>query len=179
MAFTRSRPYRKNDNARVEQKNWTHARQLLGYDRLGDPECLDALNEAYRNWCTLKNFFVPVMRLEEKTRIGGKYRKRYDKPGSSADRLLEWEGIDRKKAAWIRQQKRKLNPFELNHRVEESLGKAFEINRRELEDQAIWPEEESPPGSSPVPAAASLIGQPPTAPDLFVQPQAERLLSTP
>jgi hypothetical protein len=56
VAFTRSRPYRKNDNARVEQKNWTHARQLLGYDRLSDPESLDAINEAYRCWCTLKNF---------------------------------------------------------------------------------------------------------------------------
>ena len=145
----------------MEQKNWTHARQPLGYDRLGDPECLDALNEAYRNWCTLKNFFVPVMRLEEKTRIGGTYRKRYDNPRSPADRLLEWKGIDRKKAAWIRQQKRALNPFELNRRVEESLGKAFEINRREPEDEAIWPEEESPSGSSPVP------------------PLAERLLSTP
>ena len=66
VAFTRSRPYRKNDNARVEQKNWTHARQLLGYDRLSDPDQLGAINEAYRAWCTLKNFFVPVMKLKEK-----------------------------------------------------------------------------------------------------------------
>ena len=48
VAFTRSRPYRKNDNARVEQKNWTHARQLLGYYRLSNPESLDVINEAYR-----------------------------------------------------------------------------------------------------------------------------------
>ena len=98
---------------------------------------------------------------KEHGRLGGTYRKRYDNPRSPADRLLEWKGIDRKKAAWIRQQKRALNPFELNRRVEESLGKAFEINRREPEDEAIWPEEESPSGSSPVP------------------PLAERLLSTP
>jgi len=125
VAFTRSRPYRKNDNAGVEQKNWTHARQLLGYDRLGDPEKLDAINEAYRAWCTLKNFFVPVMKLKEKTRVGAKYRKRYDKPRTPADRMLEWEGISREKAAWIRKQKRELNPFELQEQVELALKQVF------------------------------------------------------
>lgn len=57
----------------------------------------------------LKNFFVPVMKLQEKTRVGGKYHKRYDKARTSADRMLECEGINREKAAWIRE----LNPFDL------------------------------------------------------------------
>lgn len=173
VAFTRSRPYRKNDNARVEQKNWTHARQLLGYDRLGDPDCLNAFNDAYRDWCTLKNFFVPVMKLEEKTRIGGRYRKRYDKPKTPADRMLDWAGIDRKKAAWIRKQQRELNPFELQRRVEASLKQAFEIARHNFDDENDWMEEDA----APAPPAASLIDQSPTAPDLFAQQQAERELT--
>ena len=135
VAFTRSRPYRKNDNARVEQKNWTHARQLLGYDRLSDPEALEAINEAYRAWCTLKNFFVPVMKLEEKTRVGGRYRKRYDEAKTPADRMLEWEGINRKKAAWIRKQKRELNPFGLQEQVEAALRKAFKRKPIETEEE--------------------------------------------
>ena len=53
------------------------------------------------------------MKLQEKTRVGGKYHKRYDKARTSADRMLEWEGINREKAAWIREPKRELNPFVL------------------------------------------------------------------
>lgn len=170
VAFTRSRPYRKNDNARVEQKNWTHARQLLGYDRLSDPESLDAINEAYRCWCTLKNFFVPVMKLEEKTRVGGKYRKRYDQPRTPADRMLEWEGLDRKKAAWLRRQKRELNPFELQERVESALKQVFACKLPE-------PAEREHPPEPPARPSASLIDRSPTAPGLFAQPKAEQALT--
>lgn len=127
VAFTRSRPYRKNDNARVEQKNWTHARQLLGYDRLDCLEMLAPLNEAYRNWNLLKNYFTPVMKLTEKVRVGGKYRKKYDKPKTPADRVLAWKGVDRKQAARIRKNQHALNPFELSRAVEASLKEAFEI----------------------------------------------------
>ncbi|MEM7699895.1 MAG: integrase [Verrucomicrobiota bacterium] len=155
VAFTRSRPYRKNDNARVEQKNWTHARQLLGYERLGDPDYLDSINDAYRSWCTLKNFFVPVMKLTEKTWVGGKYRKKYDAPKTPADRLLDWEGITGKKAAWIRRQKRELNPFELQRQVEASLGKAFELKRqiaeKLAEEESAWEEQLEGPRDAPAP----------------------------
>lgn len=179
VAFTRSRPYRKNDNARVEQKNWTHARQLLGYDRLSNPECLDALNEAYRAWCTLKNFFVPVMKLTEKTRVGGKYRKRYDEAKTPADRVLEWEGTSREKAAWIRRRKRELNPFELQRQVESSLKEVFGKNRCEPEDD---PSRVEPSGATDEPPAlppASLIDRSPTAPGLFAQPEAGQALTHP
>lgn len=173
VAFTRSRPYRKNDNARVEQKNWTHARQLLGYDRLSDPESLDAINEAYRAWCTLKNFFVPVMKLKEKTREGGKYRKRYDKPRTPADRMLEWEGIGRTEAAWIRKQKRELNPFELQEQVEAALKKVFAP--RPLDSDIEMRREAPAPPDRP---SASLIDRSPTAPGLFAQPKADQALTS-
>lgn len=179
VAFTRSRPYRKNDNARVEQKNWTHARQLLGYDRLSDPESLDAINEAYRAWCTLKNFFVPVMKLEEKTRVGGKYHKRYDKPRTPADRMLEWEGIGRTETAWIRKQKRELNPFELQEQVEAALKKVFVSTPLEPEPEIPEEEVSEAPETPPARPSASLIDRSPTAPDLFAQPKAEQALTEP
>lgn len=134
VAFTRSRPYRKNDNARVEQKNWTHARQLVGYDRLGNPECVAELNEAYRAWCALKNYFTPVMKLVEKTRVGGRYRKRYDAPRTPAQRLLEWEGLPSEGREQIETALAQLNPFELHRKVERHLGRVFELARSEPED---------------------------------------------
>lgn len=130
VAFTRSRPYRKNDNARVEQKNWTHARQLLGYDRLDLIEMLEPLNEAYRNWNLLKNYFTPVMKLTEKLRIGGRYQKKYDAPTTPADRVLSWPGLDKKQAAGIRKNQRTLNPFELSRAAEASIKEAFEILKK-------------------------------------------------
>ena len=66
--FTRSRAYQKNDNAHVEQKNWTHVRQLLGYDRLDHPHQVELINSLYRIWSLYQNHFCPVMKLIEKKR---------------------------------------------------------------------------------------------------------------
>ncbi len=66
VPFTRSRPYHKNDNAHVEQKNWSHVRQLLGYQRLGNPECLSFINHLYKNvWSAYQNHFIPTFKLLE------------------------------------------------------------------------------------------------------------------
>ena len=71
IEFTRSRPYRKNDNAHVEQKQWTHVRQLLGYDRFEDRRLVARINDLYRNeWRALVNFFLPTMQLIAKHREG-------------------------------------------------------------------------------------------------------------
>lgn len=73
VEFTRSRPYKKDDNAHVEQKNWTHVRKLLGYGRYDTQEAIDAINDLYRNelrW--FQNFFQPSMRLKEKIRVGSR-----------------------------------------------------------------------------------------------------------
>jgi hypothetical protein len=81
VAFTRSRPYRKNDNARVEQKNWTHVRQLVGYDRLAEPAQAELLNELYaQEWSQFRNFFCPTMK-HLRTEVEGSRKKRiYDAP---------------------------------------------------------------------------------------------------
>jgi len=90
VRFTRSRPYRKDDNAHIEQKNWTHVRQWLGYRRFDDPAIVGLLNDLYTNeWRLLHNFFLPSMKLLEKKRIGSKIVKKHDSPKTPHRRVLE------------------------------------------------------------------------------------------
>jgi len=89
VGFTRSRPYHKNDNGHVEQKNWTHVRQLLGYERLADPEMLAQINALYRElWEPLHNYFSASGKLVSKDRHGAKVKRRRDRPMTPCDRLL-------------------------------------------------------------------------------------------
>jgi transposase InsO family protein len=85
---TRSRPYHKNDNARVEQKNGSHVRPLLGYDRFDDPDCVEALNELLILHSYWTNLFRPCMKLVSKVKDGHRYRKKYDQPRTPAQRIL-------------------------------------------------------------------------------------------
>jgi hypothetical protein len=88
--FTRSRPYHKNDNAHVEQKNWSAVRQLLGYERLENPEVIALLNDLYENeWHWYVNYFCSTFKLLEKKKVGSKYVKRYEKPRTPYARLLD------------------------------------------------------------------------------------------
>jgi hypothetical protein len=88
--FTRSRPYHKNDSAHVEQKNWTHVRQLFGYDRFDKPQLVNLMNDLYLNeWRTFQNFFCPTLKLKEKQRINSRYIKKYHPPQTPCQRLLE------------------------------------------------------------------------------------------
>lgn len=94
VQFTRSRPYRKNDNAHVEQKNWTHVRHLFGYDRLDNPRLVGLMNDLYRHeWSLYQNHFCPVMKLIEKKKINSRYYKRYDQPQTPYQRLMTSEHI--------------------------------------------------------------------------------------
>ena len=71
IQFTRSRAYKKDDNAHIEQKNWTHVRQFLGYRRFENPMIVDLLNDLYKNeWRLYHNFFLPSVKLIEKERQG-------------------------------------------------------------------------------------------------------------
>ena len=122
VGFTRSRPYHKNDNAYVEQKNWTHVRQLFAYDRFGDSALLPLVNEIYTDlWEPLNNFFKPCMKLLSKTRHGAKMKKVYDKPLTPCDRLLQSEHMSEEAKAILRSQRAALNPLELSRRLEEKL----------------------------------------------------------
>jgi len=90
LRFSRSRPNKKNDNAYVEQKNWTCVKKIFGYLRYDTPEELVLMNSLYENEFRLyKNFFSPVMKLVKKKRIGGKLIRKYDIPKTPYQRLLE------------------------------------------------------------------------------------------
>jgi hypothetical protein len=81
VAFTRSRPYHKNDNAHVEQKNWTQVRQRLGWERLEDPQLVALINDLYRvEWSAYQNFFCPSMQLASKVRPSAPKTKAGCKP---------------------------------------------------------------------------------------------------
>jgi len=79
VKMTRSRPYKKDDNCYVEQKNFTHVRELFGYARISEPELVSLMNEIYvEYWCPLQNFFVPSQKLLRKTRIGARIKEEFE-----------------------------------------------------------------------------------------------------
>lgn len=128
VAWTRSRAYKKNDQAHVEQKNFTHVRQLLGYGRFDDPQLEAAVNRLYREaWLPMHNHFCPVMKLVEKTREGGKYHKRYDAAATPCDRLLGNPKVDEATKQRLRAERGTLDPFTLQEAVERGLDEVFKL----------------------------------------------------
>ncbi len=126
VQFTRSRAYHKDDNAHVEQKNWTHVRQWLGYDRLDNPKAVPLMNQLYKNeWRLFQNFFCPSMKLVSKERIASRTVKRYDKPLTPYQRVLESPHIDAKTKERLRELYQTLNPFTLRKAMEEDLKAIF------------------------------------------------------
>jgi hypothetical protein len=118
IPLTRSRPYRKNDNAHVEQKNWMNARQLLGYARLDNPDLVPIINDLYRiEWSRFRNFFCPTMKLKEKVRVGSRYRRKYDEPKTPFQRVLESELVVEKKKQELKLLFESLDPFELKKEI--------------------------------------------------------------
>lgn len=123
VKFTRSRPYQKNDNAHVEQKNWTHVRQLLGYQRLEDPSKLELINELYReDWSQFQNFFQPNMKLIRKEKVGSRTRRIYDEPQTPFDRMKRLKrAVSPKRIKRMNEEFREMNPFELRRQMEAKL----------------------------------------------------------
>ena len=126
-SLTRSRPYKKNDNAHVEQKNWSHVRQLFGYDRFEDPQLLPLMNDLYSNeWSLYQNHFCPAMKLLEKQRINSKYHKKYDKPQTPYHRVLASDQIDKQTKQQLKSLHQSLNPFILKRKIEKKLRVIFQ-----------------------------------------------------
>ena len=118
VRFTRSRPYRKNDNAHIEGKNWTHIRQYLGYKRLDKIEWVQQLNELYTTeWRLYFNFFIPSVKLQEKVRIGSKTIKKYDQPKTPFQRILESTKVSESIKLQLKKEYEKLNPFLLQRKM--------------------------------------------------------------
>ena len=128
VAFTRSRAYHKDDNAHVEQKNWTHVRQWLGYERLDHPGVVELLNELYRTeWRLFHNFFCPSVKLVSKERIGSKTIRRHDSPKTPYQRILESPYIELRIKKDLSRQFETLNPFTLRKAMEKRLHKISQL----------------------------------------------------
>src|SRR5882672_966417 len=134
IQFTRSRPYKKDDNAHIEQKNWTHVRKLLGWDRYDSPEAVAALNDLYRNELRLMmNLFQPTVKLASKERIGSRLRRRYTPAQTPLDRLLANSGKDLQPAAQrLRALRDTLDPFALAKAIEKKLQRIYSLANSRL-----------------------------------------------
>jgi len=128
VEFVRRRPYKKNDNAHVEQKNFTHVRALFGYSRFDDPELVIKMNEIYQAyWNPLWNYFTPCMKLKSKVRIGGRIKKLYDDPKTPAQRLIEAPGMSQDQVLYLKEQLRGRNPFWLKQQLDLKLKEFFKL----------------------------------------------------
>jgi len=134
LIFTRSRENKKNDNAYVEQKNWTHVRKILGYFRYDTLMEQKIINSLYRNELRLyKNFFQPVMKLAEKIRIGAKKHRKYEPAKTPFKRLIESDQIDEATKIKLKAVYQKLNPAALKRTIERKtllLYQAYQAKKK-------------------------------------------------
>jgi hypothetical protein len=119
IRLSRSRPYKKNDNAWVEQKNWTHVRKVVGYRRFDTTSELRVLNEIYGVLRLYKNFCLPTLRLRSKIREQGRIQRVYDKPCTPYERVMGSRQVDRKTKQKLRSTYQALNPAALYRRLTE------------------------------------------------------------
>ena len=128
--FTRGRPYKKDDNAHVEQKNWTHVRRLLGWDRYDSAAARTAINALYRHELRLMmNLFQPSVKLQRKTRVGSRLRRVYDTPQTPLDRLLAAAPREASLIA-LQELRGRLDPFTLAATIEQKLRQIQQLAHR-------------------------------------------------
>jgi hypothetical protein len=126
VQFTRSRAYHSDDNAHIEQKNWTHVRQWLGYDRLDNPAVVPLLNELYTNeWRLYHNFYCPSVKLISKERVGSRTVKTYDSPKTPYQRVLESPLVTDYAKRGLQRLFENTNPFMLRRGIEARLKRIF------------------------------------------------------
>lgn len=127
----RSRPYKKDDQAHVEQKNGTHVRRLIGWHRYDTEEAVSAMNDLYCNeWRLLANLFLPSVKLENKIRIGSRIKRIYEDAKTPLDRLLESEHGDRDKLKELHRMRERLDPFELAKGLDHKLDALWKLASR-------------------------------------------------
>jgi len=133
LQFTRGRPYKKDDNAHIEQKNYTHVRKLLGYERYDTNAALQAINDLYRNELRLmENLFQPSVKLIKKVRVGSRLIRKYDKPQTPLDRLIACGKGNPAKIAEFKRLRKTIDPFELAGIIEQKLNVIYDLANRRL-----------------------------------------------
>ena len=122
VIINRGRPYRSNDQCYVEQKNFTHVRELYGWDRYDKKELIALMNDIYKNeWSLLQNLFYPQMKLKTKFRLGAKYKKTYEDPQTPFERVLAQASVTAETKARLIELEKTINPFELKKSIETKL----------------------------------------------------------
>lgn len=129
ITFTRSRPYQKNDQAHVEQKNWSVVRHTVGYDRWETEQELALLESIYDDLRLYLNFFQPSLKLIAKERIGNQTLKRYDTAKTPYQRVLERKDISFEAKARLTHLYIQLNPAELRRRMDLKIAKLWKLSR--------------------------------------------------
>ena len=130
VEFTRARPDHKDDNSYAEQKNWTHVRQLLGFQRIKDPELIPTINALYEAWDLMHNLFCCTQKLQSKTKIGSRYQRRYEKqPRSPAQRLIESDHINEAIKTHLTEQMTNINPIKLKKFIDHHQHKVLSALR--------------------------------------------------
>ena len=148
IQFTRGRPYKKDDNAHIEQKNWTHVRKVVGYLRYDTPAAVAALNALYGHELRLfHNLFLPSVKLIRKERVGARLRRQYDAPRTPLDRLQACPAIDKATVATWVVRRDQLDPFALSQAIDRKIERLLTLA--------------TTPRTRPVPPTASASGGPP------------------
>ncbi len=140
IQLTRGRPYKKDDNAHIEQKNWTHVRKLLAWDRYDTHEAVAAMNDLYgqelRLWL---NLFLPSVKLVKKVRVGSRVRRVYDAARTPFERVRECVQADPEKVAKLEELRKRLDPFQLSRIIERKLERISRLANRWLSPKAEPP----------------------------------------
>jgi len=137
IQLTRGRPYKKDDNAHVEQKNWTHVRKLLGWERYDSRGAVEAINDLYRHELRLwMNLYLPSVKLVKKVRVGSKLRRVYDAAQTPLERVVACAQARKKQVAELKQLHQSLDPFQLGKVIDQKLERIYEMTNRRLSPKA-------------------------------------------
>ena len=128
IQFTRSRPYKKDDNAHVEEKNWTHVRKFMGWDRFDSPQALRAMNDLYEKELPIfMNLFQPSVKRQKTIRKGSRKQRIYDKPQTPLDRLIASDHLDQQKCKELKALRERMDPFSLSETVNQKLQQIWDL----------------------------------------------------
>ena len=137
IQLTRGRPYKKDDNAHIEQKNWTHVRKLLGWERYDTQNAVDAMNDLYRRELRLwLNLYLPSVKLLKKVRVGSKVRRVYDGPKTPFERVVASKQGDAAQLSILKELQRSLDPFQLAKVIDRKLERIYRLANRRLSPKA-------------------------------------------
>lgn len=147
IALTRCRPYHKNDQAHVEQRNWFAIRQPIGYDRYSTRKALEQMVKLYDLLELDLNFFQPIRKIVSKERIGAKIKKTYDRAQTPYQRLLASDVLGEDQKRRLRAQYDRLDPIQIKRQIEEETDKLWALRERGRRGEIVhtFPQDPSTP----------------------------------